>query len=145
MKICILQLLILSMFLATFSCCPSKTTMQTDIREHASREVAKTDIKRDSVFVYFSDTIRIIQKGDTVYNDVVRWRTQYKLIETHDTVLVSDTVRIVDTKYVTVTNTEKYPFYKKGWFVLLSLAVLYYGWTVITAKLKKKGKWTGLV
>ena len=48
----------------------------------------KTKTVRDSV--YFSDTVRVLQKGDTVFVEKVKYTQKYKMLT--DTVLRVDTV-----------------------------------------------------
>lgn len=47
-------------------------------------------VERDSV--YFADTVRIAERGDTVLVEVVKWRTRYR--SATDTVVRVDTVAI---------------------------------------------------
>lgn len=107
------QLLILSMFFATLSCSPTKYTSNTNTIDSERREVSKTSIERDSVYVYFSDTVKIVQKGDTVYQDVVRWRTQTKTLIMHDTVRITDTVRVVVNRDIVKTEVKRVPIWQK--------------------------------
>lgn len=95
----ILKTLFLLLFLITIISC--KTT--TKIVE-VPVEVIKTEyieqVKYDSI--YSKDSIYIIQKGDTIYNNKVQYLYKYKYLR--DTINITDTIpRIVtikDTQYI---------------------------------------------
>lgn len=57
---------------------------------HYYHERERVKVERDSV--YFADTVRIAERGDTVLVEVVKWRTRYK--SATDTVVRVDTVAI---------------------------------------------------
>lgn len=57
---------------------------------HYYHERDRVRVERDSV--YFADTVRIAERGDTVFVEVVKWRTRYK--SATDTVVRVDTVSI---------------------------------------------------
>ena len=57
---------------------------------HHYHEVERIKAERDSV--YYSDTVRIAERGDTVLMEVVKWRTRYKTAT--DTLIRVDTVQL---------------------------------------------------
>lgn len=57
---------------------------------HYYHERDRVRVERDSV--YFADTVRIAERGDTVFVEVVKWRTRYR--SATDTVVRVDTVSI---------------------------------------------------
>lgn len=57
---------------------------------HYYHERERVKVERDSV--YFADTVRIAERGDTVLVEVVKWRTRYR--SATDTVVRVDTVSI---------------------------------------------------
>lgn len=65
-------------------------------------------VRVDSVYINNTDSVYIVQKGDTVYNTTVRIRYRDKIKIERDTVTKIDVI----TKTETVTET----IYKKGFF-----------------------------
>lgn len=94
MKTAVLPLLILSLFLAPLACCPIKSTTTTQLVDYAAKETAKTTIQRDSIRVHSVDTVKIYEKGDTVFQYITRWRTEYRDKLLYDTLIVRDTIYV---------------------------------------------------
>lgn len=57
---------------------------------HYYHERERVKVERDSV--YFADTVRIAERGDTVLVEVIKWRTRYR--SATDTVVRVDTVQL---------------------------------------------------
>ena len=57
---------------------------------HYYHERESVRVERDSV--HFADTVRIAERGDTVFVEVVKWRTRYKTAT--DTLIRVDTVQL---------------------------------------------------
>lgn len=57
---------------------------------HHYQEVERIKVERDSI--YNSDTVRIVERGDTVLMEVVKWRTRYRTAT--DTLVKVDTVQL---------------------------------------------------
>lgn len=56
--------------------------------------------------IYYRDIIQIRTSGDTVYNDVVRWRERSKTVR--DTVNVTDSIPVIVEKEVPVNYLTKW-------------------------------------
>lgn len=104
------------------------------------QEVDKSDhadtvkiVERDSVYFSIQDTFRIYIKGDTIFNDVVRWRIDYKEIFRSDTVISYDSIYL--DKVVTVREMSK--FQSAFFWIGLVLTILLIVWLIykITKKL----------
>ena len=94
-----LKTLFLLLFLTTIISCTTTKIVEVPI------ETVKTEyieqVKYDSI--YSKDSIYIIQKGDTIYNNKVQYLYKYKYLR--DTVNVTDTIpKIVTIKDVQYTN-----------------------------------------
>lgn len=94
MKTATLPLLILSMFLAPLACCPIKSTTSTHLVDYSAKETAKTTTERDSIYVHSVDTVKMYEKGDTVFQYITRWRTEYRDKLLYDTLIVRDTIYV---------------------------------------------------
>lgn len=81
----IIFLLLTVMCLGVLSGCRTRYVVRT---EEKVKTEYKTKTVRDSV--YFSDTVRVLQKGDTVFIEKVKYIQKYKTLT--DTVLRVDTV-----------------------------------------------------
>ena len=92
----ILKTLFLLLFLTTIISCTTTKIVEVPI------ETVKTEyieqVKYDSI--YSKDSIYIMQKGDTIYNNKVQYLYKYKYLR--------DTINIIDTipKIVTVKDTQ---------------------------------------
>lgn len=86
---------------------------------HYYHERERVRVERDSV--YFADTVRIAERGDTVLMEVVKWRTRYK--SATDTVVRVDTVAI---PRELVAPAPAKSWTDKWWagFVFIALALL---------------------
>lgn len=81
----IIFLLLTVMCLGVLPGCRTRYVVRT---EEKVKTEYKTKTVRDSV--YFSDTVRVLQKGDTVFVEKVKYIQKYKALT--DTVLRVDTV-----------------------------------------------------
>lgn len=118
------KILILIFFIFSTSCRTLKPLQEVDKSNHA--DTVKV-VERDSVYFSVQDTFRIYIKGDTVYNDVVRWRIEYKEIFRSDTVISYDSIYL--DKVVTVREMSKFQsvFFLIG-LVLTILLIVWSGW-----------------
>ena len=92
----ILKTLFLLLFLTTIVSCTTTKTIEIPV------ETVKTEyieqVKYDSI--YSKDSIYIMQKGDTIYNNKVQYLYKYKYLR--DTINITDTIP----KIVTVKDTQ---------------------------------------
>ena len=118
------KILILIFFIFSTSCRTLKPLQEVDKSNHA--DTIKI-VERDSVYFSIQDTIRIFQKGDTVYNDIIRWRIEYKEHTKSDTVISYDSIYL--NKVVTVREMSKFQstFFLIG-LVLTLLLIVWSGW-----------------
>ena len=94
----ILKTLFLLLFLTTIISCTTTKIVEVPI------ETIKTEymeqVKYDSI--YSKDSIYIMQKGDTIYNNKVQYLYKYKYLR--DTINITDTIpkiiTIKDTQYI---------------------------------------------
>ena len=93
----ILKTLFFILFLTIVSC---KSTKIVEVPIETIKKEYIEQIKYDSI--YFKDSIYIIQKGDTIYNNKVQYLYKYKYLR--DTINITDTipkiVTIKDTQYI---------------------------------------------
>ena len=92
----ILKTLFLLLFLTTIISCTTTKIVEVPIETIKTEYIEQ--IKYDSI--YHKDSIYIIQKGDTIYNNKVQYLYKYKYLR--------DTINIIDTipKIVTVKDTQ---------------------------------------
>ena len=92
----ILKTLFLLLFLTTMISCTTTKTVEVPV------EIIKTEyieqVKYDSI--YSKDSIYIMQKGDTIYNNKVQYLYKYKYLR--DTINITDTIP----KIITVKDTQ---------------------------------------
>lgn len=124
------KILILIFFIFSTSCRTLKPLQEVDKSNHA--DTVKV-VERDSVYFSIQDTIRIFQKGDTVFNDVVRWRIEYKEYIKSDTVISYDSIYL--DKVVIVREMSKFQtvFFWIG--LIVAIGVFFYILYKITGKL----------
>lgn len=93
-----LKTLFLLLFLTTIISCTSTKTIEVPIETIKTEYVEQ--VKYDSI--YAKDSIYIIQKGDTIYNNKVQYLYKYKYLR--DTINTTDTipkiVAVKDTQYI---------------------------------------------
>lgn len=95
----ILKTLFLLLLLTTIISCTTTKTVEVPIETIKTKYIEQ--IRYDSI--YFKDSIYIIQKGDTIYNNKVQYLYKYKYLR--DTINITDTVpKIVTIKDVQYTN-----------------------------------------
>lgn len=92
----ILKTLFLLLFLTTIISCTSTKTIEVPIETIKTEYIEQ--VKYDSI--YSKDSIYIIQKGDTIYNNKVQYLYKYKYLR--DTINVTDTIP----KIITVKDTQ---------------------------------------
>ena len=95
----ILKILFFLLFLTIVISCKT-TTKVVEIPIETIRTEYVEQIKYDSI--YHKDSIYIIQKGDTIYNNKVQYLYKYKYLR--DTINITDTiptiVTVKDTQYI---------------------------------------------
>ena len=95
----ILKTLFLLLFLTTIISCTTTKTIEVPIETIKTEYIEQ--VKYDSI--YSKDSIYIIQKGDTIYNNKVQYLYKYKYLR--DTINVTDTIpKIVTIKDVQYIN-----------------------------------------
>ena len=92
----ILKTLFLLLFLTMVSC--KTTTKIVEVPVETIKKEFIEQIKYDSI--YSKDSIYIIQKGDTIYNNKVQYLYKYKYLR--DTINITDTIP----KIITVKDTQ---------------------------------------
>ena len=94
----ILKTLFLLLFLTTIVSCTTTKIMEVPIETIKTEYIEQ--VKYDSI--YSKDSIYIMQKGDTIYNNKIEYLYKYKYLR--DTISITDTIpKIVtakDTQYV---------------------------------------------
>ena len=91
-----LKTLFLLLSLATIISCTSTKTIEVPIETIKTEYIEQ--VKYDSI--YSKDSIYIMQKGDTIYNNKVQYLYKYKYLR--DTINITDTIP----KIVTVKDTQ---------------------------------------
>ena len=117
----ILKTLFLLLFLTTIISCTTTKIVEVPI------ETVKTEyieqVKYDSI--YSKDSIYIIQKGDTIYNNKVQYLYKYKYLR--DTINITDTIhKIVTIKDVQYIN-QLYTWQKI--LIVIGIGVILY-WVI---------------
>ena len=92
----ILKTLFLLLFLTTIISCTTTKIVEVPIETIKTEYVEQ--VKYDSI--YSKDSIYIMQKGDTIYNNKVQYLYKYKYLR--DTINITDTIP----KIVTVKDTQ---------------------------------------
>ena len=91
-----LKTLFLLLFLTTIISCTTTKIVEVPVETIKTEYVEQ--VKYDSI--YSKDSIYIMQKGDTIYNNKVQYLYKYKYLR--DTINITDTIP----KIVTVTDTQ---------------------------------------
>ncbi len=115
--------LILIFFICLTSCKTLKPLQEVDKSNHA--DTVKL-FERDSVYFSVQDTLRMYIKGDTVYNEVIRWRIDYKEKLRLDTVISYDSIYL--DKVVTVQEMSK--FQSVFFWIGIVLTILLIAWII---------------
>ena len=92
----ILKTLFLLLFLTTIISCTTTKIVEVPIETIKTEYIEQ--VKYDSI--YSKDSIYIMQKGDTIYNNKVQYLYKYKYLR--DTINITDTIP----KIVTVKDTQ---------------------------------------
>ena len=92
----ILKTLFLLLFLITIISCTTTKIVEVPIETIKTEYIEQ--VKYDSI--YSKDSIYIMQKGDTIYNNKVQYLYKYKYLR--DTINITDTIP----KIVTVKDTQ---------------------------------------
>ena len=92
----ILKTLFLLLFLTTIISCTTTKIVEVPIETIKTEYIEQ--VKYDSI--YSRDSIYIMQKGDTIYNNKVQYLYKYKYLR--DTINITDTIP----KIVTVKDTQ---------------------------------------
>ena len=94
----ILKTLFLLLFLTTIISCTTTKIVEVPVETIKTEYIEQ--VKYDSI--YSKDSIYIIQKGDTIYNNKVQYLYKYKYLR--DTINITDTIpkiiTIKDTQYI---------------------------------------------
>ena len=92
----ILKTLFLLLFLTTIASCTTTKIVEIPVETIKTEYIEQ--VKYDSI--YSKDSIYIMQKGDTIYNNKVQYLYKYKYLR--DTINITDTIP----KIVTVKDTQ---------------------------------------
>ena len=92
----ILKTLFLLLFLTTIISCTTTKIVEVPIETIKTEYIEQ--VKYDSI--YSKDSIYIMQKGDTIYNNKIQYLYKYKYLK--DTINITDTIP----KIVTVKDTQ---------------------------------------
>ena len=92
----ILKTLFLLLFLTTIISCTTTKIVEVPIETIKTEYIEQ--VKYDSI--YSKDSIYIMQKGDTIYNNKVQYLYKYKYLR--DTINITDTIP----KIITVKDTQ---------------------------------------
>ena len=92
----ILKTLFLLLFLTTIISCTTTKIVEVPVETIKTEYIEQ--VKYDSI--YSKDSIYIMQKGDTIYNNKVQYLYKYKYLR--DTVSITDTIP----KIITVKDTQ---------------------------------------
>ena len=92
----ILKTLFLLLFLTTIISCTTTKIVEVPIETIKTEYIEQ--VKYDSI--YSKDSIYIMQKGDTIYNNKIQYLYKYKYLR--DTINITDTIP----KIVTVKDTQ---------------------------------------
>ena len=99
----ILKTLFLLLFLTTIISCTTTKIVEVPVETIKTEYIEQ--VKYDSI--YSKDSIYIMQKGDTIYNNKVQYLYKYKYLR--DTINITDTipkiVTVKDTQYVNQLHT----------------------------------------
>lgn len=96
------------LFLIFTSCAPRYLPV------HHYHETERVKVERDSI--HYTDTVRVAERGDTIFLEVVKWRTRYKTVT--DTLVMVDTVRLPP--QLAASAPAKH-FGNKWWWVAIAL------------------------
>ena len=92
----ILKTLFLLLFLTTIISCTTTKVVEVPVETIKTEYIEQ--VKYDSI--YSKDSIYIMQKGDTIYNNKVQYLYKYKYLR--DTINITDTIP----KIITVKDTQ---------------------------------------
>ena len=115
--------LILIFFICLTSCKTLKPLQEVDKSNHA--DTVKL-FERDSIYFSVQDTLRMYIKGDTVYNEVIRWRIDYKEKLRLDTVISYDSIYL--DKVITVQEMSR--FQSVFFWIGIVLTILLIAWII---------------
>ena len=117
----ILKTLFLLLFLTTIISCTTTKIVEVPIETIKTEYIEQ--VKYDSI--YSKDSVYIIQKGDTIYNNKVQYLYKYKYLR--DTISITDTVpKIVTIKDVQYIN-QLYTWQKI--LIVIGIGVILY-WVI---------------
>ena len=117
----ILKTLFLLLFLTTIISCTTTKIVEVPIETIKTEYIEQ--VKYDSI--YSKDSIYIMQKGDTIYNNKVQYLYKYKYLR--DTISITDTVpKIVTIKDVQYIN-QLYTWQKI--LIVIGIGVILY-WVI---------------
>jgi hypothetical protein len=120
---------ILSLILALFLFVGCKPIIQTVYVDRFNDRVVE---RIDSVTVTNTDTVRLFQRGDSVFSEVIKWRVKNKVEIKRDTV----TKIITTTKTITKTKVKikEVKVHDAFWWSGVVGWVALFGWFIFTVK-----------
>lgn len=117
----IIKTIFVLLFLTTIISCTTTKTVEVPVETIKTEYIEQ--IKYDSI--YSKDSIYIIQKGDTIYNNKVQYLYKYKYLR--DTINVTDTIpQIITVKDVQYIN-QLYTWQKI--LIVIGIGVILY-WVI---------------
>ena len=117
----ILKTLFLLLFLTTIISCTTTKIVEVPIETIKTEYIEQ--VKYDSI--YSKDSIYIMQKGDTIYNNKVQYLYKYKYLR--DTINITDTIpKIVTVKDIQYVN-QLYTWQKI--LIVIGIGVILY-WVI---------------
>ena len=85
-------------------CSSCTTTKYVTVPEYHTDTLLVNKTVHDSIWVHDSVMVTQYQKGDTIYQETVKWHTKYVLQEVHDTTYISRTDSVPQPYPVEVTK-----------------------------------------
>jgi hypothetical protein len=85
----IIMTMVCLLLCALLGSCTTTKYVEVPVIEHKTDTVYQNTVQRDSVFLHDSIMVTQYQKGDTIYQESIKWHTKYVLKEVRDTTYVS--------------------------------------------------------
>lgn len=109
-----MKIIIILIILSIFSC---RSVQYVPVEKIKTEYKDRINIQKDSI--YFSDTVRIIIKGDSTVITQIKYRTLYKNIYLRDTLVTRDSIPV---PYPVEIVKNKIPGIM--WWIILALSAL---------------------
>lgn len=106
------------------SCKTQYIVKEVPVEVEVEKIVYKNKIQHDSIYVI--DSIKIYQKGDTVFKDVIKYKYNTKVL--YDSLIIHDTVAVPKIINNTKIQEKKVPQWWPVWLscgIVLLLIILY--------------------